>query len=121
MSVLKVQLVVLLFQEVSIIYSLSNEPWMKYNMAAVADRGLKPSQWTSARLASQVLLLETLRYARLATLVLLETLRYAPPSCICLKHSYQSMLTAMRPAAVLTAVHNVPVSHVSGSAVSLMI
>lgn len=48
-------------QEMSIIYSLSNEPWMKYNMAAVADRGLKPSQWTSARLVSQVLLLETFR------------------------------------------------------------
>lgn len=31
-------------------------------MAAVADRGLKPSQWTSARLLTQVVLLETLRY-----------------------------------------------------------
>ncbi|EIE23592.1 hypothetical protein COCSUDRAFT_66002 [Coccomyxa subellipsoidea C-169] len=48
-------------QEVTIQYNLCNEPWLKYSMAAVADRGLKPSQWTSARLHKEVLFLETLR------------------------------------------------------------
>lgn len=46
-------------QEVTIQYNLCNEPWLKYSMAAVADRGLKASQWTSARLRNQVLYLET--------------------------------------------------------------
>jgi len=46
----------------TVLYNLSNEPWMKYNMAAIADRGLKPSQWTSARFQTQVLLVETTRY-----------------------------------------------------------
>ena len=26
-------------------YNLCNEPRIKYSMAAVAERGLKPSQW----------------------------------------------------------------------------
>ena len=34
-------------------YNLCNEPRIKYSMAAVADRGLKPSQWTSARTANR--------------------------------------------------------------------
>ena len=42
-------------------YNLCNEPRIKYSMAAVADRGLKPSQWTSARLRAEVLVLETHR------------------------------------------------------------
>lgn len=46
-------------QEVTIQYNLCNEPWLKYSMAAVADRGLKASQWTSARLRTEVLYLET--------------------------------------------------------------
>ncbi|KAL3141991.1 hypothetical protein ABBQ32_004635 [Trebouxia sp. C0010 RCD-2024] len=46
-------------KEMTLIYNLCNEPWPKYNMAAVADRGLKPSQWTSARFQTQVLLMET--------------------------------------------------------------
>ena len=41
-------------QEVTVQYNLCNEPWVKYSMASVADRGLKPSQWTSARLFDQV-------------------------------------------------------------------
>ena len=45
--------------EVALQYSLSGEPWLKYSAAAVADRGLKRHQWTSARLASSVLFLET--------------------------------------------------------------
>ncbi|BDA47506.1 probable transcriptional regulatory protein rxt3 at N-terminal half [Coccomyxa sp. Obi] len=45
--------------EVTIQYNLCNEPWLKYSMAAVADRGLKPSQWTSARLHKEVIYLET--------------------------------------------------------------
>jgi hypothetical protein len=44
---------------VTIQYNLCNEPWLKYSMAAVADRGLKASQWTSARLRNEVLYLET--------------------------------------------------------------
>lgn len=48
-------------KEMTLIYNLSNEPWPKYNMAAIADRGLKPSQWTSARFQNQVLLMETAR------------------------------------------------------------
>lgn len=46
-------------QEVALQYCLANEPWLKYSVSAVADRGLKRSAWTSARLATQVLLLET--------------------------------------------------------------
>ncbi|KAI5083381.1 hypothetical protein GOP47_0003124 [Adiantum capillus-veneris] len=49
-------------QEVTIQYNLSNEPWMKYSMSIVADRGLKKSQFTSARLRKgEVLYLETHR------------------------------------------------------------
>ncbi|KAG1671779.1 hypothetical protein FOA52_000156 [Chlamydomonas sp. UWO 241] len=46
-------------QEVSVQYNLCNEPWLKYTLAAIADRGLKPPHWTSARLLTDVLLLET--------------------------------------------------------------
>lgn len=48
-------------QEMTLMYNLNNEPWPKYNMAAIADHGLKPSQWTSARFQTQVLLVETVR------------------------------------------------------------
>ena len=48
-------------QEITLQYNLCNEPWLKYTMTAVSDRGLKPSQWTSARLHSEVLYLETQR------------------------------------------------------------
>lgn len=47
--------------QVTVQYNLCNEPWTKYSMSTVADRGLKPSQWTSARLHHQVLYLETHR------------------------------------------------------------
>ena len=40
-------------------YNLCNEPWLKYTLSAIADRGLKSSQWTSSRLMDEVLLLET--------------------------------------------------------------
>ena len=40
-------------------YNLCNEPWLKYSMGGVADRGLKRSQWTSARLNDDVLYVET--------------------------------------------------------------
>ena len=43
-------------------YNLCNEPWLKYSMQVIADRGLKPSQLTSARLHEEVLYLETTRY-----------------------------------------------------------
>lgn len=40
-------------------YSLCNEPWLKYTMGIIADRGLRPSQWTSSRLLKEILFLET--------------------------------------------------------------
>ncbi|KAG2499895.1 hypothetical protein HYH03_002183 [Edaphochlamys debaryana] len=46
-------------QEVSIQFNLCNEPWLKYTLSAIADKGLKHSGWTSARLRSEVLFLET--------------------------------------------------------------
>ncbi|KAG0581184.1 hypothetical protein KC19_4G230700 [Ceratodon purpureus] len=47
-------------QEVTIQYNLCNEPWAKYSMSIVADRGLKKSQYTSARLKNgEVLYVET--------------------------------------------------------------
>ncbi|CAK0783186.1 hypothetical protein CVIRNUC_006385 [Coccomyxa viridis] len=46
-------------QEITLQYNLCNEPWLKYTMTAVSDRGLKPSQWTSSRLHSEALFLET--------------------------------------------------------------
>ena len=49
-------------QEVTLQYSLSNEPWLKYTLGAVADRGLKRAGWTSARLRGEVLFLETPRH-----------------------------------------------------------
>jgi hypothetical protein len=48
-------------REVTLQYSLCHEPWTKYTVAAVADRGLKRAQWTSARLRNEVLYLETQR------------------------------------------------------------
>ncbi len=50
-------------QEVTVQYNLCNEPWLKYTLAAVADKGLKRSSWTSSRLLNEVLLLETVRCA----------------------------------------------------------
>ena len=46
-------------QEITVMYNLCNEPWLKYTWHVVVDRGLKPSAWTSARLHDEVLLLET--------------------------------------------------------------
>lgn len=45
----------------TVLYNLANEPWLKYSMAGIADQGLRSSQWTSARLRSQTLFLETAR------------------------------------------------------------
>ncbi|KAL2635097.1 hypothetical protein R1flu_006576 [Riccia fluitans] len=46
--------------EVTIQYNLCNEPWLKYNMNIVADKGLKKSQYTSARIKKgDVLYVET--------------------------------------------------------------
>ena len=52
---------VLLLQEITLQYNLCNEPWLKYTMTAVSDRGLKPGQWASARLHFEVLYLESHR------------------------------------------------------------
>lgn len=43
------------------LYNLVNEPWLKYSSMAIADRGLKSSHWTAARLRGEVLYLETAR------------------------------------------------------------
>ena len=49
-------------QEVTVQFNMCNEPWSKYSMQGVADRGLKPAQLTSARLHHEVLFVETYRY-----------------------------------------------------------
>jgi len=51
-------------QEVTVIFNLVNEPWTKYTPTAICDRGLKPHDWTSSRLHTHVLYLEshTTRY-----------------------------------------------------------
>ncbi|KAI4347425.1 hypothetical protein L6164_008240 [Bauhinia variegata] len=47
-------------REVTIQYNLCNEPWIKYSISIVADKGLKKPQYTSARLKKgEVLYLET--------------------------------------------------------------
>ncbi|MCH85074.1 zinc finger CCCH domain-containing protein 13-like, partial [Trifolium medium] len=47
-------------REVSIQYNLCNEPWIKYSISIVADKGLKRPLYTSARLKKgEVLYLET--------------------------------------------------------------
>ncbi|CAK8532396.1 unnamed protein product [Lathyrus sativus] len=47
-------------REVTIQYNLCNEPWIKYNISIVADKGLKKPLYTSARLKKgEVLYLET--------------------------------------------------------------
>lgn len=45
--------------EVTVLYNLVQEPWMKYCLSAIADRGLKSSHWTSSRLREDVLYLES--------------------------------------------------------------
>ncbi|CAG9462020.1 unnamed protein product [Pedinophyceae sp. YPF-701] len=47
--------------EVGLQFNLCNEPWLKYSPGVVADRGLKPSTWTCARLTRECLYLETHR------------------------------------------------------------
>ncbi len=47
--------------EVTLQFSHTNEPWLKYTVAGVADRGLKRAAWTSARMRKEVLYLETAR------------------------------------------------------------
>lgn len=49
-------------QEVSIVFNLVNEPWVKYTLGAVADRGLRRHEWTSALMVSTTLYLESHRY-----------------------------------------------------------
>ena len=45
--------------DVTVVWNLSNEPRLKFAMPCVADRGFSESQWTSARLQSEVLYLES--------------------------------------------------------------
>ncbi len=44
-------------------YNLANEPWLKYSLAAVADRGLRPSLWSASRVHEEALYFETRRCA----------------------------------------------------------
>ncbi|XP_020597270.1 uncharacterized protein LOC110037049 [Phalaenopsis equestris] len=47
-------------REVSVQYNLCNEPWIKYSVSIVADRGMRKPLYTSARLKKgEVLYLET--------------------------------------------------------------
>ena len=46
-------------EDVTVVWNLSNEPRLKFTMPCVADRGFNESQWTSARLAREVLFLES--------------------------------------------------------------
>ncbi|GAV78154.1 Rxt3 domain-containing protein [Cephalotus follicularis] len=47
-------------REVTVQYNLCNEPWIKYSISIVADKGLKKALYTSARLKKgEVLYLET--------------------------------------------------------------
>ncbi|XP_068656418.1 uncharacterized protein [Aristolochia californica] len=49
-------------REVTVQYNLCNEPWLKYSISIVADKGLKKPSFTSARLKKgEVLYLETHR------------------------------------------------------------
>lgn len=48
-----------LVQEITAVFNLANEPWIKYTPTAICDRGLKPHDWTSARLHTHVLYLES--------------------------------------------------------------
>ena len=51
--------------EQSFVFNLSNEVCMKYSIFTVADRGLRPWQWTSSRLQGEVMYLETRKSAAL--------------------------------------------------------
>ena len=46
-------------KEITVQYNLCNEPWLKYALSLVTDRGLDPKLWTSYRLRSEVLFLES--------------------------------------------------------------
>jgi hypothetical protein len=46
-------------QSLVVSFSLSNDAWQRYSLWAVADGGPDPSQWTSYRLKSEVLFVET--------------------------------------------------------------
>ena len=45
--------------DVNVVWNLSNEPRLKFAITCVADRGFCESKWTSARLQSEVLYLES--------------------------------------------------------------
>lgn len=40
-------------------FNLSNEPMLKYSLPLIADRGFEPADWTSTRLRTEVLYLES--------------------------------------------------------------
>lgn len=43
----------------TVVFSLSNEPFLKYSLALVADQGMTPDRFTSARLRKEALFLES--------------------------------------------------------------
>ncbi|KAL2925917.1 hypothetical protein RDABS01_020080 [Bienertia sinuspersici] len=66
-------------REVTIQYNLCNEPWIKYSISIVADKGLKKPLYTSARLKKgEVLYLET-HYCRYELCFTGEKIVKAPP------------------------------------------
>lgn len=42
-----------------VVFSLSNEPWLKYSLALVADQGTDRERWTSTRLRREGLYIES--------------------------------------------------------------
>jgi len=45
--------------DVTVVYNLANEPVFKYNLKSVADEGFEPKQFTSYKMLSKVLYVET--------------------------------------------------------------
>ncbi len=47
------------YAQISVMYNLCNEPWLKYSLHEILDRGLLCSELTAAKLMSKCLYLET--------------------------------------------------------------
>ena len=42
-----------------VVFSLSNEPWLRYSLALVADQGTSQERWTSTRMRREAMYLES--------------------------------------------------------------
>jgi len=62
-------------------YNLCNEPWLKFSIGTVADRGLKASQWTGSRLSSDVLYVETHRWSACQVVLTCDAALSDDPLC----------------------------------------